>query len=240
MGDVGTSLTYALTAARRHVVDAEAPEEFALDASATPCRVLGELLGLDAAWVLLGDGVPPTVHARWARSGIRPHRLGVARLASILAECPERCTGCRDGRYAVIVAPIVSGGERLGSLVGSVRSAHEFEPAELQAAELIAAGVAAALATPVAPAPPRPSGAAMRPLAHLEMLHSLSVRMTRAHSEREVGRAVVTELTSLIDHHACRFYLLSEAGDMVDPGGPRRHDRGVRGRPHRRPRLPRR
>ena len=57
----------------------------------------------------------------------------------------------------------------------------------------------------------------MRPLAHLEMLHSLSVRMTRAHSDREVGEAVVTELTNLIDHHACRFYLLSEAGDMVIP-----------------------
>jgi HD-GYP domain-containing protein (c-di-GMP phosphodiesterase class II)/putative methionine-R-sulfoxide reductase with GAF domain len=41
--------------------------------------------------------------------------------------------------------------------------------------------------------------------------------MTRAHSEREVGRAVVTELTALIDHHACRFYLLSEAGDIVVP-----------------------
>ena len=139
MGDVGTSLTYALTAARHQVVDAEAPEEFGSDASATPCRVLGELLGLDAAWVLLGDGTPPAVHARWARPGIRPHRLGVARLASILAECPEGCIGCRDGRYAIIVAPIVSGGERLGSLVGSVRSAHEFEPAELQAIEDILA-----------------------------------------------------------------------------------------------------
>ena len=57
----------------------------------------------------------------------------------------------------------------------------------------------------------------MRPLEHLEMLHSLSVRMARARSEREVGQAVVTELTNLIDHHACRFYLLSEAGDVVVP-----------------------
>jgi HD-GYP domain-containing protein (c-di-GMP phosphodiesterase class II)/putative methionine-R-sulfoxide reductase with GAF domain len=217
MGEVGTSLSYALTAARRHVVDSDPPAEFPAGAVSTPCRVLGELLGLDAAWVLLGEGVPPTVHARWARPGIRPHRLGVARLATILAECPDVCTGCRDGRYAVIVAPIMAGAERLGTLVGSVRSAHEFDTAELQAAELVAAGAAASLATPVAPPPPRPSGAAMRPLAHLEMLHSLSVRMTRAHSEREVGEAVVTELTSLIDHHACRFYLISEAGDTVVP-----------------------
>ena len=57
----------------------------------------------------------------------------------------------------------------------------------------------------------------MRPLEHLEMLHSLSLRMARARSEREVGQAVVTELTNLIDHHACRFYLLSEAGDVVVP-----------------------
>jgi HD-GYP domain-containing protein (c-di-GMP phosphodiesterase class II) len=41
--------------------------------------------------------------------------------------------------------------------------------------------------------------------------------MARARSEREVGHAVVTELTNLIDHHACRFYLLSEAGDTVVP-----------------------
>ena len=155
MGDVGTSLTFALTAARGHAVDVDSPEEFASDALATPCRVLGELLGLDAAWVLLGDTVPPTVHARWARSGIRPHRLGVARLASILAECPDQCMGCRDGRYAVVVAPIMAGDERIGSLVGSVRSAHEFEPTELQAAELIAAGAAATLAAPV---PPRRRG----------------------------------------------------------------------------------
>ena len=151
-----------------------------------------------------------------ARRGAR-HRLGAARLASILAERPAGCTGWRDGRYAVIVAPVEAAGERLGTLVGSVRSAHEFGPAALAAAELIAAGAAAAIATPVVPPPPRPNGAAMRPLEHLEMLHSLSLRMARARSEREVGQAVVTELTNLIDHHACRFYLLAEAGDGVVP-----------------------
>ena len=57
----------------------------------------------------------------------------------------------------------------------------------------------------------------MRPLAHLEMLHSLSLRMARARSEPEVGQAVVTELTTLIDHHACRVYLVSEDGAMVVP-----------------------
>jgi len=63
-----------------------------------------------------------------------------------------------------------------------VRSAHEFSPAELSAAELIAAGAAAGLATPAVPPPARPNGAAMRPLEHLEMLHSLSLRMARARS----------------------------------------------------------
>ena len=109
--------------------------------------MLGELLGLDASWILAGDGLRPAVLARWSRDGVRPHRLGAARLASILADCPHGCTGWRDGRYAVVVAPIEAAGERLGTLVGSVRSAHEFGPAELESARLIAAGAAATIAT---------------------------------------------------------------------------------------------
>ena len=212
MGDVGTSLTVALAAARQEAIDGEATE-----GDATACRVLGELLGLDAAWILDAGGPPAVVLARWERQGLRPHRLGAARIASLLSECPGGCTGRRDGRYAVIVAPIEAGGERVGTLVGSVRSAHEFSAAELAAAELIAAGAAASLGAPVTPPPARPNGAAMRPLEHLEMLHSLSVRLARARSEREVGDAVVTELTTLIDHHACRFYLISDGGDIVVP-----------------------
>jgi HD-GYP domain-containing protein (c-di-GMP phosphodiesterase class II)/putative methionine-R-sulfoxide reductase with GAF domain len=212
MGEVGTSLTVALAAARHDAIGGETAE-----GDATACRVLGELLGLDAAWILDAGGPPPMVIARWERQGLRPHRLGAARIASILSECPEGCTGRRDGRYAVVVAPIEAGGERLGTLVGSVRSAHEFSPDELAAAELIAAGAAAGLAAPPAPRPARPNGAAMRPLEHLEMLHSLSLRLARARSEREVGQAVVTELMTLIDHHACRFYLLADTGDVVVP-----------------------
>jgi HD-GYP domain-containing protein (c-di-GMP phosphodiesterase class II) len=217
MGEVGTSLTIALAAARHDSMGVEPADAAPAGGLTTSCRVLGELLGLDATWILAGDGLRPAVLARWSRDGVRPHRLGAARLASILADCPHGCTGWRDGRYAVIVAPVVAAGERLGTLVGSVRSAHEFGPAELEAAELIAAGAAAAIATPVAAPPPRPNGAAMRPLEHLEMLHSLSLRVARARSEPEVGQAVVTELTTLIDHHACRFYLLSEDAEAVVP-----------------------
>jgi HD-GYP domain-containing protein (c-di-GMP phosphodiesterase class II)/putative methionine-R-sulfoxide reductase with GAF domain len=216
MGEVGTSLTVALAAARHQAIGLDQDE--AADDAAAACRVLGELLALDAAWVIAGTGVPVQVRARWAREGVRPHRLGMARLASIMSECPEGCTGWRDGRYAVVVAPLVSAGERIGTLIGSVRSARDFTPAELDAARLVAAGTAATMAPPPPPPPPpRPNGAAMRPLEHLEMIHSLSLRLSRARSEREVGRAVVTELTNLIDHHACRFYLLSEDATMVIP-----------------------
>jgi HD-GYP domain-containing protein (c-di-GMP phosphodiesterase class II)/putative methionine-R-sulfoxide reductase with GAF domain len=216
MGDVGTSLTVALAAARHRAVGLE-PDESGDDTTAA-CRVLGELLGLDAAWIIAGVGVPVQVTARWAREGVRPHRLGIARLASILSECPDGCTGWRDGRYAVIVAPLVSAGERVGTLVGSVRSARDFGRAEIEAARLVAAGAAATMAPPPPPPPPpRPNGAAMRPLEHLEMIHSLSLRLSRARSEREVGQAVVTELTNLIDHHACRFYLLNEDATLVVP-----------------------
>jgi HD-GYP domain-containing protein (c-di-GMP phosphodiesterase class II)/putative methionine-R-sulfoxide reductase with GAF domain len=216
MGEVGTSLTVALAAARHAAVGLEA--DAAGDDAAAACRVLGELLGLDAAWAISGTGVPVQVTARWAREGVRPHRLGMARLASILTDCPDGCTGWRDGRYAVIVAPLVSAGQRLGTLVGSVRSARDFGSAELDAARLVAAGAAATMAPPPPPPPPaRPNGAAMRPLEHLEMIHSLSLRLSRARSEREVGRAVVAELTKLIDHHACRFYLLSDDATVVVP-----------------------
>ena len=182
MGDVGTSLTVALGAARQEAIDGATTA-----GDATACRVLGELLGLDAAWILDAGGPPAVVLARWEREGLRPHRLGAARIASLLSECPGGCTGRRDGRYAVIVAPIEAGGERVGTLVGSVRSAHEFSAAELAAAELIAAGAAAGLAGPVTPPPARPNGAAMRPLEHLEMLHSLSVRL--AHTFRSLNSA---------------------------------------------------
>src|SRR5205823_5093785 len=161
MGDVGTSLTVALAAARHAAGDGETTE-----GDATACRVLGELLGLDAAWILDAGGPPAVVLARWERQGLRPHRLGAARIASILAECPDGCTGRRDGRYAVVVAPIEAAGERVGTLVGSVRSAHEFSAAELAAAELIAAGAAVAVTEPAPPPVARPHGAAMRPLEH--------------------------------------------------------------------------
>src|SRR4051794_31157534 len=140
MGEVGTSLTVALAAARQEAVGSEANEGGATEGDATACRVLGELLGLDAAWILAAGGPPAIVMARWERHGLRPHRLGAARIASLLSECPEGCMGRRDGRYAVVVAPIEAGGERLATLVGSVRSAHEFSAAELASAELIAAG----------------------------------------------------------------------------------------------------
>src|SRR5262249_62106306 len=54
MGDVGTSLTVALAAARHQAIEGETTE-----GDATPCRVLGELLGLDAAWILDAGGPPP-------------------------------------------------------------------------------------------------------------------------------------------------------------------------------------
>ena len=155
MGDVGTSLTVALAAARHDAIDVGRRTR---RATRPPCRVLGELLGLDAAWILAAGGPPAIVLARWERQGLRPHRLGAARIASILAECPEGCTGWRDGRYAVVVAPIEAGGERVGTLVGSVRSAHEFSAEELGAAELIAAGAAAGVRGARGPA----SGAAER------------------------------------------------------------------------------
>ena len=95
--------------------------------------MLGELLGLDAAWILAGDGLRAG-RARALVALTACARTGSARPGSHRSWPSARsgCTGWRDGRYAVIVAPIEAAGERLGTLVGSVRSAHEFGPAELR------------------------------------------------------------------------------------------------------------
>src|SRR5437764_15394652 len=63
----------------------------------TPCRVLGELLGLDAAWIVGGSGSRRPVTASWLREGARPHEMGAARLAAITAERGGKPGQMRDG-----------------------------------------------------------------------------------------------------------------------------------------------
>jgi HD-GYP domain-containing protein (c-di-GMP phosphodiesterase class II)/putative methionine-R-sulfoxide reductase with GAF domain len=49
------------------------------------------------------------------------------------------------------------------------------------------------------------------------LLQSLAGALARARSESDVAWAVVDELRTLIDYHACRFYLLSPTGERLLP-----------------------
>ena len=133
MGEVGTSLTIALAAARHDSMGVELTDAAPADGLQTPCRVLGELLGLDATWILRRRPAPAAL-ARWSRDGVA--RTGRAPRGRVDPGRSARRAAPPGAMAATpsIVAPVEAAGERLGTLVGSVRSAHEFGPAELDAA----------------------------------------------------------------------------------------------------------
>ena len=180
-----------------------------------PCRLLGELLDLDAAWIVAPESSGRTVTARWAREGAPSHRLGEARLAAVVEDVDREATQTRDGRYALLIAPLRSGGRAIAHLVGSARSPRAFRPDELRAAELVAAGVAASAGTPQPPADVVSTRARDRLLSQMGLLRSLTSRLAYARSEGEIAHAVVAELVRQDRFHAPRFYLRAEVGDEV-------------------------
>ena len=180
-----------------------------------PCRLLGELLDLDAAWIVAPGSSGRTVTARWAREGAPSHRLGEARLAAVVEDVDREAIQARDGRYALLIAPLRSGGRAIAHLVGSARSPRAFRPDELRAAELVAAGVAASAGTAQPPADVVSTRARDRLLSQMGLLRSLTSRLAYARSEGEIAHAVVAELVRQDRFHAPRFYLRAEVGDEV-------------------------
>ena len=180
-----------------------------------PCRLLGELLDLDAAWIVAPGSSGRTVTARWAREGAPSHRLGEARLAAVVEDVDREATQARDGRYALLIAPLRSGGRAIAHLVGSARSPRAFRPDELRAAELVAAGAAASAGTAQPPADVVSTRARDRLLSQMGLLRSLTSRLAYARSEGEIAHAVVAELVRQDRFHAPRFYLRAEVGDEV-------------------------
>ena len=180
-----------------------------------PCRLLGELLDLDAAWIVAPGSSGRTVTARWAREGAPSHRLGEARLAAVVEDVDREATQTRDGRYALLIAPLRSGGRAIAHLVGSARSPRAFRPDELRAAELVAAGAAASAGTAQPPADVVSTRARDRLLSQMGLLRSLTSRLAYARSEGEIAHAVVAELVRQDRFHAPRFYLRAEVGDEV-------------------------
>ncbi len=181
-----------------------------------PCRLLGELLGLDAAWIVAPSAAGRTVTARWARDDAPSHRLGETRLAQVVKDVETGAAQTRDGRYALLVAPLVTAGRVVAHLVGSARSPRDFRPDELRAAELVAAG-AAVKAGPEEPVDVVSTRARDRLLAQMGLLRSLTSRLAYARSEGEIGHAVVSELGHQDRFSTPRFYLRSdEPGDEME------------------------
>jgi HD-GYP domain-containing protein (c-di-GMP phosphodiesterase class II) len=190
-----------------------------------PCRLLGELLDLDAAWIVAAGSTGRTVTARWARDGAPPHRFGEARLAAVVDGVDDEPTQTRDGRHALLIAPLRAGGRTIAHLVGSARSSRAFRPDELRAAGFVAAGAAAnaGLIKPAADVVSAP--ARDRLLAQIGLLRSLTSRLAYARSEGEIAHAVVAELVRQDRFRAPRFYLRSDVGDdvtLVAPDGEER------------------
>jgi len=57
----------------------------------------------------------------------------------------------------------------------------------------------------------------LRSVAQLKMLHSLAPRLNRLSDSERIGEAITAELTTLIDYHNCRIYLLQPDGRTLWP-----------------------
>jgi HD-GYP domain-containing protein (c-di-GMP phosphodiesterase class II) len=181
-----------------------------------PCRLLGELLDLDATWIVAPGAAGRIITARWTRDDAAPHRLGETRLAAVIEDVDAGATQVRDGRYVLLVAPLMTGGRVAAHLVGSTRSPRDFRPDELRAAELVAAG-AAVKAGPEEPVDVVSTRARDRLLAQMGLLRSLTSRLAYARSEGEIAHAVVSELGHQDRFAVPRFYLRSEdSGDDIE------------------------
>ncbi|MEX2274357.1 MAG: ATP-binding protein [Actinomycetota bacterium] len=56
-----------------------------------------------------------------------------------------------------------------------------------------------------------------RSVAQLNMLHSLAAKLGRLNDVEQIGGAITTELSTIIDYHNCRIYLLQDDGEILWP-----------------------
>ena len=183
-----------------------------------------------------------TVTARWAREGAPSHRLGEARLAAVVEDVDREATQTRDGRYALLIAPLRSGGRvDRPSGGGRRRSPRGSGPTSCGGgAGRRRRGGERGTARP--PADVVSTRARDRLLSADGPLRSLTSRLAYARSEGEIAHAVVAELVHQDRFHAPRFYLRAEVGDEVAlaavEGGESRRRRMGRDRQTPRPPAP--
>jgi PAS domain S-box-containing protein len=62
-----------------------------------------------------------------------------------------------------------------------------------------------------------PAADPLRAVAQLDMLHNLGASLNSLRDVHEIGRAITTQLRTIIDYHNCRVYVLDVDGVTLDP-----------------------
>ena len=193
----------------------------------------GRLLALDAVAAVKLTETGIACEGRWARSGARPNRVGDARMAAAVELCDGHGSGVTQGafgRLQLVAMPIVSEGA-VSHVIAA--TAHPGRAAVARPTSACAAALAAHLASclemvaAVSAAreymlleqaiAPGQAARGDRALEQMQLVRSLAGAFIGVRSLPEVGRIVVGQLHTLIDYHSCRFYVVSQDGDLLLP-----------------------
>jgi HD-GYP domain-containing protein (c-di-GMP phosphodiesterase class II) len=196
------------------------------------CAAFGRLLALDAVAAVKLTETGLACEGRWARSGARPARVGDARMAAAVELCDGHGSGVTQGafgRLQLVAVPIVSEGAVSHVIAATAHPGRELSEADRASAAALAAHLASCLEMVAAVSAAReymlleqamvPGQTARgdRALEQMQLVRSLAGAFIGVRSLPEVGRIVVGQLHTLIDYHSCRFYVVSQDGDLLLP-----------------------
>ncbi len=196
------------------------------------CAAFGRLLALDAVAVVRLTETGLACEGRWARSGARPARVGDARMAAAVELCDGHGSGVTQGafgRLQLVAVPIVSEGAVSHVIAATAHPGRDLSEADQACAAALAAHLASCLEMVAAVSAAReymlleqamaPGQTARgdRALEQMQLVRSLAGAFIGVRSLPEVGRIVVGQLHTLIDYHSCRFYVVSQDGDLLLP-----------------------
>ncbi|HEV8451981.1 MAG TPA: HD domain-containing phosphohydrolase [Gaiellales bacterium] len=195
------------------------------------CAAFGRLLALDAVAAVKLTETGIACEGRWARPGARPNRVGEARMAAAVELCDGHGSGVTQGafgRLQLVAMPIVSDGAVRHVIAATAHPGRQLSEADQACAATLAVHLASCLDMVAAVsaareymlleraiAPEQSRGD--RALEQMQLVRSLAGAFMGVRSLPEVGRIVVGQLHTLIDYHSCRFYVVSQDGDLLLP-----------------------
>jgi hypothetical protein len=171
-----------------------------------------------------------TIDVPDAASYFRQGRAVRARRPEFDAEIAEHLAADEGGRGLQLVAmPIVSDGAVSHVIAATAHPGRQLSEADQACAAALAAHLASCLEMVAAVSAAReymlleqaiaPGQTARgdRALEQMQLVRSLAGAFIGVRSLPEVGRIVVGQLHTLIDYHSCRFYVVSQDGDLLLP-----------------------